>query len=74
MLLRVQVKPDAKKESIKESSEGVFEITVKVEAERNQANIQVRELLAQWYNVPVGKIQIKTGHKSPRKTVELLPI
>lgn len=72
MLVRVSVITEAKKEVIKEVSEGKLTISLKLPAERNQANKRIRELLAEWYNVPVGLIRIMTGHKSPHKVIEVL--
>ena len=71
MLIRVTVRVNAKKESIVEKKEGVFTISVRVPAERNLANIRVREILASRFGIPIGKVRILTGHKSPKKIISV---
>ena len=72
MYVRVHVYPGMKKEKVTLLDEHTFEMVLKVPAERNLANHRVRELLAEWYNVPGGQIRIVTGHHSPRKVVDVL--
>lgn len=44
-----------------------YSIAVREPAERNLANDRVREVLAEELGVPVKRIQIISGHRSPKK-------
>jgi uncharacterized protein YggU (UPF0235/DUF167 family) len=44
-----------------------FEVSVKEKAERNMANTRVLELVAGHFEVPVNKVRIVNGHRSPSK-------
>lgn len=72
MMVRVQVRTGMRKEIMTVLGDDLFDLRLKVPAERNQANRRVRELLAKWYTVPVGQVKIVTGHHSPRKIIEVL--
>jgi len=61
------VKAGSKKEFVKKLSGDLFEISVREKAERNQANVRVRELVAKELKVPIEKVKILTGHHSPGK-------
>lgn len=67
MYVRVEAKPSARRESVLQSDEKTFSISVKEPAERNLANKRIRELLAEHLEVPIGKIKMISGHRSPRK-------
>lgn len=61
------VTPGAKKELVKEESEGRLRIQVRERAERNLANTRVRELVAQHYHVSIGAVRMISGHHSHSK-------
>jgi len=67
MYIRVKVFSSAKKETFKQINEDHFEISVKEKAERNLANDRVLELFSIHYHLPMGKIRIVNGHRSPTK-------
>ncbi len=67
MYVRVTVRPDAKKETIIRTDDTTYSIAVREPAERNLANNRVREVLADELSVPVGKVQLISGHRSPKK-------
>lgn len=71
MYIKVTAVPGAKKEKISQLKENVFEIYVKEPAERNLANARIRTLLAEWYDVGIGKVRIVTGHHSPKKIFDI---
>ena len=71
MYLNVHVTPGAKREKVQELASGALVISVKEPAERNQANNRVRELVAQHYKLPVGKVRLVAGFRSPRKIVSV---
>lgn len=71
MIIRVKAFPGAKKESVVQETDERFRIFVREPAARNLANYRVREILAEEFGVPLGAVQIVTGHQSPNKTVEI---
>lgn len=71
MYVRVEVKPGAKRESVMHIDDKTLSIAVKEPAEQNQANIRVRVLIAEEFGVPVGKVKMVSGHRSPRKIFDI---
>jgi uncharacterized protein YggU (UPF0235/DUF167 family) len=57
----------AKKESLKQKSEDYFEVSVKEKAEHNLANKRVLELFSLHFKIPISKVRIINGHRSPSK-------
>jgi uncharacterized protein YggU (UPF0235/DUF167 family) len=70
--IRVQVTPGSRREKFKELRPGVFEISVREEAEGNKANMRVRELVAEHFNITVRQVQIESGHRSSKKRLCIL--
>ena len=66
MYLKVFVTPSARREAVEEVKD-MLHISVKEPAQGNHANTRVRELVAGRYGVPLGKVQILTGHHSRGK-------
>jgi len=71
MYVRVEVKPGARRESVMRLDEKTLSIAVKEPAERNLANMRVRELVAEEFSVSVGKVKMISGHRSPRKIFDI---
>jgi len=71
MYVRVEVKPGAKRESVMHVDEKTLAIAVKEPAERNLANMRVRELVAEEFSVAIGKVRMISGHRSPRKIFDI---
>ncbi|MCI0619824.1 DUF167 domain-containing protein [Candidatus Wolfebacteria bacterium] len=69
--VRVKVTPGAKKELVEKVSDDMFRVAVREEAERNQANIRVQELLARQFAVSVQNVRIVAGHHSRTKRFEI---
>lgn len=67
MYVRVSVRPDAKKEAVIRTDDTTYSIAVREPAERNLATMRVRELLAEELSVPLGKVHLISGHRSPKK-------
>lgn len=65
--IHAKVIAGARKENFKQKSEDHFEISVREKAERNMANARALELVAGHFNVPVNKVRIVNGHRSPSK-------
>ena len=76
MYIHVKVIAGARKESFSprldqagQEKPDHFEISVREKAERNMANRRVIELVAEHFNVPVNKVRIINGHRSPSKLI-----
>lgn len=73
LYVRVVVKADAKRESITRRGDR-FAVSVKEEAEKNQANLRVRELFAREYGVRTSAVRIVSGHRIPSKLLSITGI
>ena len=71
MLIKVSVTAKVKKNSIQKIAENKFKISVKEPAQDNRANEAVRELLAQFFNLPESKIRLMRGHHKPSKVFQI---
>ncbi|HEY4503147.1 MAG TPA: DUF167 family protein [Candidatus Paceibacterota bacterium] len=65
--IHVKVTAGAGKESFKIKSLDHFLVSVREKAERNMANSRVLEIMAKHFKVPVSKVRIVNGHRSPSK-------
>ncbi|HET9641723.1 MAG TPA: DUF167 domain-containing protein [Candidatus Paceibacterota bacterium] len=68
--VKVFVTPGAKKETVEQKGE-TLAISVREPAERNLANVRVRELVAAHLGVPLAKVRILTGHRSRGKMISV---
>lgn len=73
LYVRAVVKAGAKRESVTRKGDR-FAVSVREEAERNQANHRVRELLAREYGVRVNAVRIVSGHRAPSKLLSITGI
>ncbi len=71
MIIKVKVKPNSKKESIKQISTDILEIRVTVPPEKGKANQKVIELIADFYKISKSKVKIKKGETSREKFIEI---
>ena len=71
MYIKVRVKAGAKKEALTVVAGGTLELAVKEEAENNQANRRVLELVATHFGVAVERVRIIRGHRSPSKLLAI---
>jgi uncharacterized protein YggU (UPF0235/DUF167 family) len=71
MYIKVLVQTSAKKESLKKISADHFEISVKEKPVQNLANRRVTAIIAEHFNIPVGKVKIINGHHSPSKLLSI---
>jgi len=71
MYIHVKVTPNSKKEKFEQISDDHFEVHVREKAERNMANKRARELVAEHFCVPAGKVRIINGHHSPSKLISV---
>lgn len=71
MYIRVEAKPGSRRESVMHVDDKTLAIAVKEEAKGNMANARIRELVAEEFRVPVGKVKMISGHRSPRKIFDI---
>lgn len=72
MRLRVKVRASARKEEFFQTAENAFEAHVKEEPLQHAANDRVRALVARHLNIPVSKVRIVAGMRSPNKRLEVI--
>jgi uncharacterized protein YggU (UPF0235/DUF167 family) len=71
MYVKVRVQTAAKKEGMKAFPDNHFEISVREKPLQNLANRRIVELVASHFHVPVGKVRIISGHRSPSKILSV---
>ncbi|WP_297454417.1 DUF167 domain-containing protein [Persephonella sp.] len=71
MIIKVKVKPNAKKNEIKQIEENFYEVRVTVVPEKGKANKKVVELLSDYLNVPKSRIKLVRGETSREKLFEI---
>lgn len=67
MQVTVRVTAGAKKEGVEALPNNRFKVAVKPKAAQGAANKRVVELIAAHFSVPVKKVRIVRGHKTPSK-------
>lgn len=70
MKLFVRVKPNSRKNEVKQLSENSFEVRVTVPPEKGKANEKVIELLSEHLRIPKSRLEIVKGFSSREKIVE----
>lgn len=71
MILKVLVKPNARKEELVQVDASTYQIKVGVPPEDGKANKRVIELLAKHLGVAKSKLEIIKGHKSRQKVIQV---
>ncbi len=66
MQIRVDVKTGQKREQVVENRD-LLEVCLKVKAERGEANTRLRQIIAEYYDLPLANVRIISGFKKPRK-------
>lgn len=72
MKISVRVKPNARKNDVKEIDENHYLVSVTAPPVDNKANEKVIELLAEYFGKPKRAITIVRGGTSREKVVEIL--
>lgn len=70
--IKIKVTAGAKEEKVEEIGENSYAVSVKVKAERNQANIRALELLNSYLKLPPRSIRLISGHHHPHKLAEVM--
>jgi len=71
MKIKVKVKPNAKKNELKEIEPDYYEIRVTVVPEKGKANKKVVEILSKHLKVPKSRIKLIKGETSKEKIFEI---
>ena len=71
MKIKVKVKPNSKKEEIKQIDKDYYEVRVTVVPEKGKANKKVIELLSKHLKKPKSKFKIIRGETSREKIIEI---
>ena len=72
MNIKVQVKPQAKKESVTVEADGTYTVRVHAPPFDGQANSRVQQLLALFFKIPKSSVTLLKGKKSKIKTFHIL--
>jgi uncharacterized protein len=72
MLIKVKVKPGAKKCGVAETNSGILEVAVDAPARDGRANERLIEILADHFGAAKSCVIIKKGNSSRFKTIEIL--
>ncbi|OIO52087.1 MAG: hypothetical protein AUJ11_01065 [Parcubacteria group bacterium CG1_02_44_65] len=71
MLIKVKAFPQAGKEEIIKKADDSFEIWVKAKPVQGRANRAISRVLADYFNLPAGKIRMLKGFKERNKIFEV---
>ncbi len=71
MLIKVKVKPNAKKEEIKKIEEDYYEVRTTAVPEKGKANKRVIEIISKHLKIPKSRIRIVKGETSREKLIEV---
>ncbi len=71
MKISVKAKPSAREEKIVKLSDDSFEVSVKEPPIQGRANRAILNALAKYFNAPLFKIRIVSGHTSRQKIIEI---
>ncbi len=65
------VKPQSRKEEVKEVADGDYLVSVRAIAREGKANLALIQILADYFSVPKSSIRIVRGHTGRRKLIEI---
>lgn len=72
MKISVKVKAGAKQEKIEKIGENSFLVCVKEKPQDGKANYAVREVLADYFNIPRSRVILAGGEKSKSKIFKII--
>ncbi len=71
MIIRAHVQTRSSFEKVEEVGLDEYKVWVLAPPADGEANQAVREILADYFNVPISLIKIKSGNKSKHKLIEI---
>ena len=72
MKINVKVLPSSSVESIEKIDDITYKVKVSAPAQEGRANKRLRELLAQYFKVSKGNVNIIAGERSKVKIIEII--
>ena len=71
MKIFVQVKPNSKERTVDEIGENRYLVRLKSKPQDNMANMELVEVIAEYFNKPKWAVKIVSGKKSRSKILEV---
>jgi len=69
--IRIRVQAESKKESLLKNNKGIYYISVREPALRNQANKRVCQIVSSLFNIKEKDVRIINGHQNPSKLLSV---
>jgi|AntRauTorcE11897_2_1112592.scaffolds.fasta_scaffold04049_5 uncharacterized protein (TIGR00251 family) len=72
IIIECRLSPQAKSSEIKEAmSDGSLKVRVSSAPEKGKANLELRNIISQHFEVPLNNVKILKGHKSRLKKISI---
>lgn len=71
MIIEIKVKTKQQRNSITQMEDGTYKISVKALPDKNQANLEVINLISKHFDIPKSQISIHSGKTSTKKRIIL---
>lgn len=71
MIIQVRVIPNSSQQKIESFGGNRYLVKVMSEPEKNEANIELLNMLSRYFSTPVNKIKIKSGLSGRDKIIEV---
>ena len=71
MTISIKVKTKQQKSQVEKLEDSSYLVSVKALPDKNKANIEIINLLSEYFNVTKSQIEIKSGKTSSRKIVAI---
>jgi uncharacterized protein (TIGR00251 family) len=71
MRIFVTAKPKARQQEVKKMEGAYYRVSVKEAPQGGKANRAIERTLAEYFQVPVARVSIISGHSSRKKVVEI---
>ena len=71
MTISIKVKTKQQKSKVEKLEDSSYLVSVKALPDKNKANIEIINLLSEYFNVTKSQIEIKSGKTSSRKIVSI---
>jgi len=71
MTISIKVKTKQQKSKVEKLEDSSYLVSVKALPDKNKANVEIVNLLSEYFNVTKSQIEIKSGKTSSRKIVSI---
>ncbi len=71
MLIKVRAHPESKTQEVSKNSEDSYEVWVKAPARQGQANREISQVLAKYFNLSPSQVRLVRGFNQPNKLFEI---